>query len=246
MNATMLGSLNSLLDEAEADDEVRVLILTGGLEGFFIQHYDVEELVEVGEAVEAAPVAQAVEQTELHVGNQIYMKIEELSKPVIAAINGMATGGGFELALTCDFRYAAADALVGLPEVHVGILPGGSGTQRMLRLIGLPKAMDLILRGRVVDAETAERLGIVHHVTAPEKLMDEAMALAEEFVAKPAITMAQTKKCLRKGLELPLREALLMEQEAFTKLVGSKEVIELMQTYVNETGQGPEQLLDTP
>jgi enoyl-CoA hydratase len=230
LNAPMVSEIQALAEEAEADSEVRSLILTGGVEGIFITHYDVGEL---STSADAPPEEGAVAAgPELHGMHQALLRFESLSKPVIAAINGIAMGGGCELALGCDFRYMSQGGVIGLPEVRVGILPGGGGTQRMTRLLGTAKALELMMIGNVVDADTAERIGLVHRAVAPERLRTEVLTLARELAQRPPLSVALIKQCVHQGSEMPLREALLLEQDAFWKTMQSAEAQRLMREYV--------------
>ena len=228
MNAQMVTELSTLLDEVENDDDVRVLILTGGIENWFIQHYDVAELVVLARAAQQDP---NVGKGDLHDSHKAFLKIESLSKPVIAAINGQAHGGGFELALACDFRLLAKGFTVGLPEVNVGILPGAGGTQRLPRLIGMARALDLILRGQVVDSERAEVLGMITRAVAPDQLMTEALALANQLAALSPAALASIKRIIRQGIEVPLHPALRIEQEAFWELMRTDLALQRMEAY---------------
>lgn len=230
LNATMVAELEALADAVEADDRVRALILTGGVDGVFITHYDVGELVRVSDA--AREGAQVGEGPELHAMHRMLLKLQRLSKPVVAAINGVAMGGGCELALACDFRYMAKGGRIGLPEVRVGILPGAGGTQRMARLLGVAKALELMLLGDTVDAETAERIGLVHRALPPERLIEEALALANELAKRPALSVALIKRCVLEGVELPLEEALHLEQDAFWRTMRSEDAARLMRLYL--------------
>ncbi len=235
LNATMVNEIRSLAEEAEADGGVRALVLTGGVEGVFITHYDVGELSGLAEAMrERESIGGAG--GELHAMHQTLLALEGLSKPVVAAINGTAMGGGCELALACDFRYMARGGLIGLPEARVGMLPGAGGTQRMTRLLGTAKALELMLLGNVVDADTAERIGLVQRAVAPERLLEEALSLAEELARRPPLSVALIKQCVRQGSEMPLLEALRFEQEAFWKTMRSEDASRLMREYV-EGGQ---------
>ena len=169
LNAAMVEELHALVDGLAEDADARVLVLTGGADGIFITHYDVGELSTLSDAVRsraaAEPRTDAAEgprRRELHPLNRLSLKLAALPQPVIAAINGTAMGGGCELSLACDFRIMARRGVIGLPEVRVGILPGAGGTQRMTRLIGAAKALELMLLGEAVDADTAARLGLVH------------------------------------------------------------------------------------
>ena len=177
MNAGMVSELRDLLAKIEADEQTRVLVFTGGVENYFIQHYDVGELDQTATALKNNP--ELFPGPELHDTHKAYLEIEALSKPVIAAINGQAAGGGFELALACDFRILSKPGVVGLPEANVGILPGAGGTVRLPRLIGQAKAKELMMQGLVVDAETAERLGMVNKAVPVDDLMAESNATGE-------------------------------------------------------------------
>ena len=224
MNPTMVAELSDLLTHVESDAQTRVLVLTGAAQGVFIASYDVGE---IGRS-NAAPTTQGEitaenPKPELHKMHQALLKIEALSKPVIAALNGRAHGGGFETALACDFRFVTTNGSVGLPEVGIGIIPGGGGTQRLPRLIGPGKAKELIFLGKVVDGVTAEKLGMVTRAVEPEKLMDEALAFANQLAAKPAVSLKQAKRALREGYNLPLEDALRIEQDAYYKAARSEE-----------------------
>ncbi len=230
LNGAMVAELDALADAVDADAGVRSLVLTGGVDGVFIMHYDVGELVRVGDA--ARERASVGSDPELHPMHRMLLKLQRLSKPVIAAINGVAMGGGCELALACDFRLMAKGGVIGLPEVRVGILPGAGGTQRMARLIGVATALELMLLGNVVDAETAERLGLVHRAVEPSRLLEEALALAAELAKRPALSVALIKRCVWEGTELPLEEALRLEQDAFWRTMRSEDAARLMREYL--------------
>jgi enoyl-CoA hydratase/carnithine racemase len=152
---------------------------------------------------------------------------------VIAAINGTAMGGGCELALACDFRIAARGGVIGLPEVRVGILPGAGGTQRMTQLIGAAKALELMLLGEAVDADTAARLGLVHRAVDAGDLMAETMKLANELASRPSLSIALIKACVQKALEpLPIAERLAFESEKFMDTMRSEDGSRLMRAYL--------------
>ena len=231
LNARMVVELGALAREVEDDDSVRSLILTGDAPGVFITHYDVGELSTASDRVrEQAPPA-GNGGIELHGMHKLLLALQEMSKPVIAAINGTAMGGGCELALACDFRYIALDGIIGLPEVRVGILPGAGGTQRMTRLLGTAKALELMLLGEVVSAEEAERIGLVHKAVEPDQLLPQALELAKELASRPALSIALIKQCVLKGSELPLIDALKLEQEAFMQTMRSDDASRLMREY---------------
>jgi enoyl-CoA hydratase len=237
MNAPMVTELRDLLRKVEADSETRVLLFTGGVPNFFIQHYDVGELSTTADA--ASQNASIGAGDELHATHQAYLEIEALSKPVIAAINGQAHGGGFELALACDFRIMTNPGSVGLPEVNVGILPGAGGTVRLPRLIGVARAKELIMQGLVADADTAVRYGMVMKAVPPDQLMDAAMALANRLASLPPKSLALTKKVITTSGDMDLRDALRLEEDAFWELMRSDDAQRLMRQYV-ESNQGPD------
>jgi enoyl-CoA hydratase len=228
MNPRMVAELTDLLAHVETDAQTRVLVLTGAAEGVFIAHYDVGE---IGRGVAAAATAPATIQSAttpggkpaLHGLHKALLAIEHLSKPVIAAINGRAHGGGYETALACDFRFITTNGSVGLPEVTIGIIPGGGGTQRLPRLIGAGKARELIMLGTAVDGVTAERYGMVTRAVEPERLMSETLAFANRLAAQPAVSLKQIKRAFSEGLSLPLEEGLAIEQDGFFKASRSEE-----------------------
>ena len=229
LNAAMVAELTALAEEVERDESVRVLMLTGGIDGTFITHYDVGELSGASDAARQRPSFGA---GELHGMHRLLLKLPALPQPVIACMNGVAMGGGCELALACDFRYMAEGYNIGLPEVRVGILPGAGGTQRMTRLLGTAKALELMLLGDVVDARTAERIGLVHRAVAPERLRGEALALAAALAERPRLSVALIKQCVLQGSELPLPEALRFEQDAFWRTMRSDDAARLMRRYL--------------
>lgn len=249
LNATMVEELHTVVDALADDASTRVLVLTGGADGIFITHYDVGELSSLSDAVratresasaaEAAPARERAPR-ELHPLNRLSLKMAALPQPVIAAVNGTAMGGGCELALACDFRImaerglaeGAPPAMFGLPEVRVGILPGAGGTQRMTRLLGTAKALELMLLGDAVDAATAERIGLAHRAVEPRRLMDEVLLLANELASRPRLSVALIKQCILRAHDMPLEDGLRYESEAFMQTVRSDDASRLMRAYL--------------
>lgn len=230
MNAVMVRELTDLASSLENDAETRVLVLTG--EGdIFITHYDVSELTRLADRIQGATSAPAG--GELHGTHKLFLKLQSLPQPVIAAINGTAMGGGCELSLACDFRFMArGDGRIGLPEVRVGILPGAGGTQRLTRLLGAARAMELMLLGDAVDAGIAERIGLVHRAVDPDRLLPEVLAFAGELAKRPPLSVALIKKCVHQGAEMPLADALRFEQDAFWQTMRSPDAARLMREYL--------------
>lgn len=232
LNAPMVAELTALAAELANDSEVRALVLTGGVDGIFITHYDVGELSTVSSRMRGEETRTFEPSAELHGMHRLILALQDLPQPVIAAINGNAMGGGCELALGCDFRYMAKGPyVIGLPEVRVGILPGAGGTQRMARLLGTAKALELMLLGITVDPETAERIGLVHRAVEPGRLLSDALALASELAQRPPLSIALIKQCVLKGTEMPLEQALHLEQDAFWKTMRSEDALRLMREY---------------
>jgi enoyl-CoA hydratase/carnithine racemase len=239
LNAAMVEELLTLADTLSEDEGTRVLVLTGGADGIFITHYDVGELSVLSDAARRAPTPPPAAATadqrpprELHALNRLSLKLAALPQPVIAAVNGTAMGGGCELALACDFRIIARGGVFGLPEVRVGILPGAGGTQRMARMLGVAKAMELIMLGNVVDADEAARFGLAYRAVDPDRLMPEALALANELASRPRLSVALIKQCIRQGIEMPLEGALRFESDAFMQTMRSDDASRLMRGYL--------------
>lgn len=205
--------------KAGADDPaIRCIVITGGLEGVFIRHYDVGELSAASNAA-AGGAAPRPAPSEPEPG---YLELVDLiaaaPKPVISAINGLCMGGGFELSLACDLRIASpAVEAIGLPETRVGIFPGGGGTQRLPRVIGEARALEMILRGLTVTGEEAHRLGMVHELAADP--LARALEIAAEFETRGADGIAYAKRLTRAALDRPLTEGLADERRSFAAVL---------------------------
>jgi enoyl-CoA hydratase/carnithine racemase len=204
------------------DPAVRSIIITGGLPGIFIRHYDVGELSTASDASEGAPPppppAPGARPTQGFLA--LIDLIAEAPKPVVAAINGLCMGGGFELALACDIRIASmAATAIGLPETRVGIFPGGGGTQRLPRVVGEAKALEIILRGLTFEADEAQRIGLIHEVHN-EPLM-HALYMAAEWDQRGAEGIAFAKRLIRSALDRPLDEGLADERASFSAVMRS-------------------------
>jgi len=163
-----------------------------------------------------------------------YTGVARLEKPVIAAIEGMALGGGMELALCCDFRFASEKASFGQPEITLGIIPGGGATQRLPRLIGVAKAKELLLTGEVIDAQRANQWGIVDRVFPPDRLMEEVMKFAEEMAQKPAVATKMIKAALEGGMDMDINSALQYEGECFLVAYTSEDGREGLRAFVEK------------
>jgi enoyl-CoA hydratase len=234
MNATMVIEMAQAIDAAEHDEDVRAIVFTGGVDGIFITHYDVGELSHASDASREQSQAprEPSRNVDLHPLNRLMLKMQTLPQPVIAAINGTAMGGGCEFTLACDFRIMARGYQIGLPEVRVGILPGAGGTQRMARLLGTAKAMELMLLGNTVDADTAASIGLVHRAVEKDRVLPEAMALANELASRPRLSVALIKRLVLEGVQMPLEEALRLEQRSFNETMRSDDASRLMRAYL--------------
>ena len=221
---TALGSVEMLaaMRRAVEDASVRAVVITGGLPNIFVRHYDVGELSNMSDGLADAPPAPVAatpsDQPEGGAFGQLIDLIAAAPKPVIAAINGLCMGGGFEITLACDIRVAgSAVTAIGLPETRAGIFPGGGGTQRLPRVIGEARALEMILRGRVVNGEEAGRIGLVHEVAADP--LARALEIAAEFEAKGADGVAFAKRLVRAALDRPISEGLSDERRSFVEVM---------------------------
>ncbi len=212
LNDETIGEMQGLFSKYWGDDSVSVVIISGAGEKAFVAGADINELAGTN----------GLTGTETACKGQYLMKtIQNFPKPVIAAVNGFALGGGCELAMACDIRLASAKAKFGQPEVNLGLIPGYGGTQRLPRLVGKGKAMQLILTGDMIKADEAHRIGLVDEVFAPEELMDKAIAMAEAIASKGPIAVKLSKECINRGLETNLSVGCDYEKSNFGTACGT-------------------------
>jgi enoyl-CoA hydratase/carnithine racemase len=213
-SAEMLAAVRA----AAEDPAVRSIIITGGLPGIFVRHYDVGELSTASDTMAGTPPPAPGSGGGGGVFGQLVDLLASAPKPVIAAINGLCMGGGFEMSLACDLRVAGRDVTaIGLPETRVGIFPGGGGTQRLPRVIGEAKALEMILRGVIVDGPTALAIGLVHE--AVDDPLARALEIAAEFDQRGAEGLAYAKRLTRAALDRPLAEGLADERRSFGEVM---------------------------
>jgi enoyl-CoA hydratase len=214
--------MNKALDELAADKETKVIIITGGGK-FFSAGADVKEISAL-----TSPEKFSAD------GQQLFNKIQYHNKPVIAAINGFCLGGGLELAMACHIRIASEQAKLGLPEINLAIIPGFGGTQRLPRLVGRAKAIQMILTGDMIDAKEAQSVGLIDSVTSEAELMNVATAIGEKIAAKslPAVSLAL--KAINEGLERPLDEGLNLESYLFSKIFETEDVREGLSAFIEK------------
>jgi enoyl-CoA hydratase len=224
--------LHSLLDSIEGDDTVRALILTGRGEGVFISHYEVAELAAEAEA-ERPRAATGSTRRELHALHRLCLRLEALGIPTIAAVNGNAGGGGCELALACDFRLLCNGPYhFGLPETNVGIIPGAGGTQRFTRLLGIARALDLILHGQRLSPQEALSVGLAHRVFESHEFSAQVDAFAANLASRSPIALAQAKRAIRDGADKTLEEGLHLEQACFDQTMRSRDAAGAMRAWL--------------
>ncbi len=223
LNMELLGELGRALAEAQANDKVRCIVLTGS-EKAFAAGADIKMMAE----------KSFVEVFAGDLFTNEEKAILKTRKPIIAAVAGYALGGGCELAMMCDFIIAADTARFGQPEVNLGVMAGMGGTQRLTRLVGRAKAMDMNLTGRFMDAEEAERAGLVSRVVPARKLMDEAMAAAQKIAEKSMITVMAIKEAVHRAEEMPLSEGVLFERRLFHALFATEDQKEGMRAFVEK------------
>ena len=227
LNEQVLRDLNAALDAVEANDEVLVVILTGAGRSFVAG-------ADIGQMKDLTPV-QAKKFGSY--GNQVFLKLENFPKPVIAAVNGFALGGGCELSMACDIRLASEKARFGQPEVGLGITPGFGGTQRLARIVGVSNAMELILTAKTINAARAQELGLVSHVYPPEELMDKAMELANAICANAQIAVCESKRCIRMGMQTDIHTGSAFEAEAFGVTCGTEDKNEGMGAFLEKRAE---------
>ncbi len=225
LNGETLRELRDALSSLARDPAVRVVLLTGGGEKAFAAGADIKEMAGL-DPLGAREFAR--------LGQEVCNELERMEKPTIAVINGYALGGGCELALACDIRLAAEGALLGQPEVNLGIPPGFGGTQRLLRLVGRGRASELIFTGRQVEAQEAASLGLVNRVAPRDGLLDEARELARTIMEKGPLGVALAKAALHQAEETGISQGLAFEAEAFSHAFSTEDQKEGMRAFLEK------------
>jgi enoyl-CoA hydratase len=222
LNSAVISEINVALAAFDADDQVGCVVITGS-DKAFAAGADIKEMA--GKTY-----------VDAYRGNFLgnWSGPSEARKPMIAAVSGYCLGGGLELALICDFIIAAETAKFGLPEITLGIMPGGGGTQRLARFVGKAKAMDLILTGRMMEAAEAERCGLVARLAAPEKLMDEALTAAAKIASHSQVIAMMAKESVNRSFETNLAEGLRFERRLFLSMFATEDQKEGMQAFIEK------------
>jgi len=222
LNFEVMSELVSALEELDRESAVKVIILTGSERSFAAG-------ADLAEMSQATPV-------DLVLGRrfELWDRIRKISKPIIAAVSGYCLGGGNELAMNCDLIVASETATFGQPEVNVGIIPGAGGTQRLPRVVGKYKAMEMILTGKSVSADEAYRIGLVNRVVPPESLMEEAKKIATDIASKPPISIRSAKEAILKAQDTTLEVGLEFERKAFYMLFATEDGKEGMKAFLEK------------
>jgi enoyl-CoA hydratase len=225
LNAQTVDEIGQAIRAARDDENIRAVIITGGGEKAFVAGADINELAQ------ATPITgkQTAER-----GQRVFLDLERFPKPVIAAINGFALGGGCELALACHIRIASEKAQLGLPEVTLGIIPGYGGTQRMARLLGKGKALELILTGDRINAQDAERIGLVNKVVPAEELMAAAEKMARTIMSRGPLAVRAAIEAVMSGSEMPYEEGQFLEATLFGLLCATEDTKEGMKAFLEK------------
>jgi enoyl-CoA hydratase len=224
LNTTTRNDILGVLDQLASDDEVRVVVITGAGEKAFIAGADIGEFA--GKT--------AVQQRTVMKGRRAFDAVEDFPKPVIAMINGFALGGGCELAMACDIRIASTKAKLGQPEIKLGIIPGGGGTQRMARLIGEGKTMELCLTGEMISAEEAARIGLVNYAVPPEELETKTMEIANRIAEMSPVALAMAKQSVKNAARLTLQAGLEAEVDLFALCFSSDDKEEGVRAFLEK------------
>ena len=225
LNAELLRELDATLEKLSADPSVSCAILTGAGEKAFAAGADIAAMLEMG-------TEQARAFSEM--GHRACSRIEKAPFPVIGAINGFALGGGCEIALACDFLYASDKAKLGQPEVNLGVMPGFGGTQRLARRVGIARARELCYTGDTIAADEALRIGLVNAVVPHAELLTKVREVATKIASKGRLAVAQCKRTLFSGADVPLDVANALETQSFAMLFGTKDRSEGMRAFLDK------------
>lgn len=225
LNKETVSELQQLFSYHWTDDSIKCVIVTGAGEKAFVAGADITELADLDVRSGGELSAR---------GLYLMKTIQNFPKPVIAVVNGFALGGGCELAMACDIRLASEKARFGQPEVNLGVIPGYGGTQRLARLVGRGKAMQLIFTGDIISATEAYRIGLVDQLYPPDQLMTKAMEMAELICTKAPLAVASAKECINRGLDVNLTAGCDLEKATFGSICGSGDKNEGMEAFLEK------------
>jgi enoyl-CoA hydratase len=225
LNSALLTELRDSLEGIESDADVRVVVVTGAGDKAFCTGWDISEVLAKG-SEEAHELSRWVQ--------EIFTYLGTIDKPIIAKIHGFCLGCGLELAMACDFRFASDNALFGLPEVNLAVIPGGGGTQRLSRLIGKTKALELLMIGEHISAPEAVRLTLVNHVVPVDTLDDAVDEFIEKLLSKSPVTLGILKDAVNTGIEADLEQALEYEAKCFESALKTEDAQEGLQAFLEK------------
>ncbi len=225
LNSQVVQELTAAFESLSADDRVGAIVLTGSGDKAFVAGADIKEMVG-----KSGLEMQAFSE----LGRRLGDAMEGCPKPILAAVNGYALGGGCEIAMACDIRLASENAKIGQAEINIGIIPGFGGSQRLPRLVGPGWAAQMVLTGEAVDAATAERIGLVNRVVPPDHLLEETKALARKILEKSPVAVSLAKACLRAAQEMPLSQGLSYETAAFGVAGATQDKVEGMTAFIEK------------
>jgi enoyl-CoA hydratase len=225
LNEASLKEFSHAIDKVAEDEGIRVLILTGAGDKSFVAGADITEFLKFN-ALKAKIFSE--------MGHGIVSKLQELSIPVIGAVNGFALGGGCEVVIACDFIYASENAMFGLPEINLGIIPGFGGTQRLPRLVGKNRAKEMIFTGKMISAAEAQAMGLVNKVCVQDQLMDEVLNVAKIIVSKGKISLRAAKQAINTGMDVDLKTGCRVEIDAFAICLASPDAKEGTQAFLEK------------
>jgi len=224
-NKEVVDEVLQALEDVKKDESVRVLVLTGAGEKAF----------SAGADIKAMKGMNSLKARELSLmGEKLCSALENLEKPVIAAINGYALGGGLEVAMACDIRIASEKARMGQTEINIGLIPGWGGTQRLTRLIGKTKAKELVFTGKIIDAKTAEQLGLVNMAVPTDKFRETVRQSAAELAAKAPVALKVAKALINKGADMSLDAAIALEREGFGVVASTEDLQEGVSAFMEK------------
>lgn len=226
-NRQTLRELGEAIDELGRNEEAKVIVITGGGQMAFVAGADIKEFAKILENRDEAAAREMME-----LGQSVFSKVEASRKPVIAAINGAALGGGLELAMACHIRIAGDRARLGQPEVNLGIIPLWGGTQRLARIVGPAKATEIILTGDPITAQEAKALGLVNMVVPGDAVQRQALGLAKKIATRSAVVVSAALEAIGAGLDASLEEGLAVERLQIEKLLSSEDAAEGVMAFV--------------
>ncbi|MBF7083006.1 enoyl-CoA hydratase/isomerase family protein [Desulfallas sp. Bu1-1] len=225
ISSKLISEMLEALNEIEADNNLRVTVITGSGDSF-CAGYDISELAGAKSGREFYPRARNI--------HKLFLEMEDKEKPIIAAINGITMGGGLEMSMACDIRIAAESAVFAVPEIHVGLLPAAGGMTRLPRLVGVGMAKELIFTGRRVTAEEALRIGLLNKVVPDNQLMDEVMQMAKLIASRPPISIAVGKYTVNQNIQTDIYSATINESKSLIKLLDTEDTQEGLNAFLEK------------